>query len=113
MVKSEKKEAHLQHLAQTFAILLRLNMKLNLKKCNFEVESRKFLSHMVIQRGIEANPSKIKANMDMGTLRSVKEVQRLTLCLTALNRFIYQMGDKCKPLFDTLKKGKFQWIDES
>lgn len=83
IVKSERREDHLSHLTQTFAILRRFNMRLNLKKCNFGVESRKFLEHMVSKWGIEANPSKIKAILYMGSSRSVKEVQRLTGCLAA------------------------------
>lgn len=72
-------------------------MKLNLKKCNFNVEFGMFLGHMVSQREIEANLTKIKVVLDMSAPRSIKEVQRLTRRLAALNRFISRMGDKCKP----------------
>lgn len=104
VVKSLKRE---NHLAQTIAILLKFNMRINPKKCNFGVQSGKFLSNMVSRRGIEANPSKIKAILDMGTPRNIKEVPKLTSYLAALNRFISRMGDKCKSMFDTLRKGKF------
>lgn len=76
-------------------------MKLNPKKFNFLVEYGKFHSHMVSKRGIEVNPSKIKAILDMNNPRSVREVQRLTGYLTVLNKFISRMGDKYVPLFDT------------
>lgn len=49
----------------------------------------------------------------MGTPRDIKEVQKLTMCLAALHGFISQMGDKCKPLFDNLKKENFQWSNDS
>ncbi|KAL5564753.1 hypothetical protein UlMin_027917 [Ulmus minor] len=53
-------------------------MKLNLAKCAFGVTSGKFLGFMVNHRGIEANPVKIQALLDMESPRKVKEVQSLT-----------------------------------
>ena len=49
-------------------------MKLNPAKCVFEVSSGKFLDFMVSQRGIKANPEKVKAILDMTSPRTVKEV---------------------------------------
>ena len=66
---------------------------------------------MVSQRGIEANPEKVKAILDMMSPRSVKEVQRLTGRIVALNRFVSRATDKCLPFFKTLKQA-FQWTDE-
>ena len=52
-------------------------MKLNLVKFAFGVSSGKFLGFMVSQRGIEANPKKVKAIMDVTSPKTMKEVQRL------------------------------------
>ena len=64
----------------------------------------KFLSFMVSQQGIEENIEKVKAILDMTSPRTVKEVQRLTGKITALNRFISKAIDKCLPFFKTLKQ---------
>ena len=40
-------------------------MKLNPTKCAFGASARKFLGFIVNSRGIEANPDKIKAMLDM------------------------------------------------
>lgn len=53
-------------------------MKLNSLKCAFGVSSNKFLGFMVSSRGIEANPEKIKALIEMEPLKKPKEVQKLT-----------------------------------
>ena len=45
------------------------------------------MGFMVSQRGIEANPKKIKAIMEVKSLKIVKEVQSLTGKVVALNRF--------------------------
>ena len=87
-------------------------MRLNSAKCVFGVLLGKFLGFMVSQRGIEANLEKVKAILDMTSPRSVKEVQKLTGRIAALNRFVSRATDKCLPFFKTLKQA-FQWTDES
>ena len=86
-------------------------MKLNPKKCAFGVSSRKFLGFMVSQRGIEANPDKIQAILDMKPPKNIKEVQSLTGRIVALNRFVSKATDKCLPFFEILRKA-FEWTDQ-
>ena len=86
-------------------------MKLNSGKCAFEVTTGKFLGFMVSQRGIEANPDKIRAKIEMKPPRNVKEVQSLNGKVAALNRFVLRATDKCLPFFRTLKKS-FEWTDK-
>ena len=62
-------------------------------------------------RGIEANPDKIQAILDMKPLQNVKEVQSLTERVAALNRFVSKTTDKCLPFFRVLKKA-FEWMDD-
>uniref|UniRef100_A0A2N9H5N8 Uncharacterized protein n=1 Tax=Fagus sylvatica TaxID=28930 RepID=A0A2N9H5N8_FAGSY len=88
-VKSKKDEDHLIDLKETFQTLRRYNMKLNLAKCVFGVSSRKFLGFMVSQRGIEANPDKIKAIIDMSPPKTVKEA--------------FQWTEECQKAFEELK----------
>ena len=65
LAKSLDKGKHLDDLEETFDTLKQYNMKLNPSKCAFGVSSRKFLGFMVLNRGIEANPDKIQAILDM------------------------------------------------
>ena len=55
----------MKDLEETFDTLRSYNMKLNPSKCAFGVTAGKFLGFMVSQRGIEANPDKIKAIVEM------------------------------------------------
>ena len=68
--------------------LQRFNIKLNPKKCVFGVLKGKLLGYIVSERGIEANPEKITAISNMGPIRNIKGIQRLTSCLATLSRFI-------------------------
>ena len=83
-------------------------MKLNPAKCAFGVSVGKFLGFIVNNRGIEANPDKIKAVLDMPPPSSIKEVQCLTGRIAALSRFVSRASDKCQPFIQVLKKA-FQW----
>ena len=72
------------------------------------------LGYIVSERGIEANPKKIAAISNMGPIRNVKGVQRLTGCLAALSRFISWLGERGMPLYKLLKKmDAFVWTQEA
>ena len=111
LVKSTTAGLHITHLSETFQILRNYNMKLNPAKCAFGVSAGKFLGFIVNHRGIEANPDKIKALLDMPSPSGIKEVQRLTGRIAALSRFVSRASDKCQPFFQVLKKA-FQWDEK-
>ena len=108
LVKSTTADLHIAHLSEAFQILRNYNMKLNPAKRAFGVSAGKFLGFIVNHRGIEANPNKIKAVLDMPSPSGIKEVQRLTGRIAALSRFVSRVSDKCQPFFQVLKKA-FQW----
>ena len=111
LVKSLRKDDHLDDFRETFDILRLYNMKLNPYKYAFEVTTGKFLGFMVSQRGIEINVEKIWAIMELELPKTIKEVQSLNNKITALNRFVSKAKDKCLPFFHTLRKS-FKWMDE-
>ena len=104
LVKSRREEDHLEDLRETFDTFRSYNMKLNPGKYAFGVTAGKFLGFIMSQRGIEANPDKIQAIMEMTPPRNVKEVQSLNGKVATLNRFVSRATEKCLPFFRTLKK---------
>jgi hypothetical protein len=71
------------------------------------------LGFIVSNRGIEANPVKILAITDMWAPAIIKDVQKLTGCMAALNRFSSWLGERGLPFFKLLKlQDKFQWMEE-
>ena len=114
LVNSKTSTDNVVHLSDTFTILRKYRMKLNLLKCAFGVASRKFLSFMVNHRGIEGNQEKIQALIDMQSPTKTKEIQSLTERVAALSRFILKVTDKCLPFFDSLKGSKgFCWMSNA
>uniref|UniRef100_UPI00200C0FF9 hypothetical protein n=1 Tax=Escherichia coli TaxID=562 RepID=UPI00200C0FF9 len=91
-------------LKETFHQLRTFRIRLNPEKCIFGVTSGKFLGYMVSERGIEANPEKIKALLEFRTPATIKDVQRLTGRITSLSRFISRYGDWCRAFFKVLTK---------
>ncbi|XP_057418949.1 uncharacterized protein LOC130713175 [Lotus japonicus] len=113
IVKSTKSEDHGGDLKEAFAQLRKYQMKLNPEKCSFGIQGGKFLGFMITTRGIEINPDKSKAILEMKSPTNVKEVQRLTGRMVALSRFLPMAGDKAAPFFTCLRKNsKFQWTEE-
>ena len=104
LVKSVRENDHLSDLRETFDTLRSYNMKLNPSKCVFGVTAGKFLGFMVSQRGIEVNPEKMRAIMELEPPKTVKAVQSLNGKVAALNKFVSKATDKCLPFFRVLKK---------
>ncbi|KAL0444487.1 UNVERIFIED_CONTAM: Retrovirus-related Pol polyprotein from transposon [Sesamum latifolium] len=110
LVKSKKIADHVKDLEETLSVLRKYNLKLNPAKCAFGVQGSRFLGFMVTQRGIETNPLKIKAIIDMKAPTCLNEAQRLTGRIAALSRFISKSAEKSLPFFKTLRKAKtFEW----
>ncbi|KAL0386270.1 UNVERIFIED_CONTAM: hypothetical protein Sradi_3021300 [Sesamum radiatum] len=110
LFKSKKAKEHVKDLEETFSVLRKYRLELNPAKCAFGVQGGRFLGFMVTQRGIEANPLKIKAIIDMKAPTLLNEAQRLTGRIAALSRFISMFAEKSLPFFKILKKAKtFEW----
>jgi hypothetical protein len=86
----------------------------NPNKCIFGVLSGKLLDFIINHRGVEANPEKISAITKMKAPTCIKDVQKLTGCMVALNRSISKLGERWLPFFKLLKhQEKFVWTPEA
>jgi hypothetical protein len=108
VVKTRNFDMLITDLEETFASLREYYWKLNPNNCVFGVPSGKLLGFIISHRGIEANLEKISA------ITSIKDVQKLTGCMAALNRFISKLGERGLPFFKVLKhQEKFVWTPEA
>ncbi|WCJ18433.1 Transposon Tf2-6 polyprotein [Euphorbia peplus] len=104
VAKSRENEDHVEVLRKVFQRLRKYNIRLNLAKCAFGVTAGKLLGFIVSRRGIEADPSKIKAIREMQPPKTEKEVRGFLGRLNFIARFIAQMTTKCEPIFKLLRK---------
>jgi hypothetical protein len=113
VVKTRNSDTLIADLEETFASLRDFQWKLNPNKCVFDVPYGKLLSFIISHRGIEANAEKISAITNMKAPTGIKDVQKLTGCMAALNRFISRLGEWGLPFFKLLKhQEKFVWTPE-
>jgi hypothetical protein len=114
VVKTRNSNTLITDLEETFASLREYRWKLNSNKCVFGVPSGKLLGFIISHHGIEANPEKISAITSMKAPTCIKDVQKLTRCMTALNRFISKLGERGLHFFKLLKhQEKFTWTPEA
>jgi hypothetical protein len=74
-------------------------MKLNPEKCTFGVPAGQLLGYIISQRGIKANPSKIKAIEALEPPIELKDMQKFAGCLASLSRFVSWLREKTMPLY--------------
>jgi hypothetical protein len=73
----------------------------------------KLLGFIVSHRGIEPNLEKINAITAMDAPKMIKDVQKLTGYMAALNQFISRLGERDLTFFKLLKlHNKFKWTEE-
>jgi hypothetical protein len=112
VVKSVQRRDHISDLVETFANLRAANLRLNPEKCVLGIHKGKVLGCLVSTKGIEANPDKIEALIEIQDPVSVKDVQKLTRRVAALNRFIPRVTERSLPFFQVLRSSKnFQWSE--
>jgi hypothetical protein len=88
VIKTRTHNKFISDLEETFNSLRKFRCTLNPTKCVFGIQQGKLLDFITSHRGIEANSEKITAITDMGALRMIKDVKKLTGYMAALNRFI-------------------------
>jgi hypothetical protein len=78
------------------------------------VPQGKLLGFIVSHHGIKANLENINTIIAMDAPKTIKDVQKLTSCMAALNRFISRLGERGLPFFKLLKHhDKFKWTKEA
>lgn len=85
---------------------------MNPLKCAFGVSSGKFLGFVVRHRGIEIDPEKIKAILEMPPPKSLTQLRSFQGRLAYLRRFISNLSGRCQPFAALNKKdAKYVWDD--
>jgi hypothetical protein len=104
VVKTRKASDLLTDLEATFKCLKAKGIELNPEKCVFGVPRGMLMGFIVSEQGIKANPEKIVAITNMGSIKDLKGVQRVMGCIAALSRFISCLGKRGLPLYCLLRK---------
>ena len=112
-MKSKDRGSHTINLRKFFERIKEYKLRLNPHKCTFGVTAEKLLGFLVSDRGIEVDPSKIKAILEMPPPKSEKEIRGFLGRLQYISRFITKLTSTYEPIFKLLRKNEpHTWNDE-
>jgi hypothetical protein len=79
-------------------------------KCEFWLDTVKFLGHTISSDGISVDPSKVQEVLDWKPPTSVHQIRSFLGLAGYYRRFILNFSRIAKPMTERLKKGvKFSW----
>lgn len=103
-------ETHFSVLEEVFKRLKESGLTLNKDKCQFCRSELKFLGYIINRQGLQVDPSKVSAVVDMPKPKSTKEVRRILGMISWYRRFVPHFSSLVSPLTDlTRKNAKFVW----
>ena len=89
--------------------LTNAGVTLNIDKCTFRVPKIKFLGNVVSADGIEVDPEKVAAVVNLPAPKNVHEVLVFLGMVNQMGKFADHLGDKTKPIRD-LRHRDYQWV---
>lgn len=106
-------ESHLKTLTEVLTRLNNAGLTLREDKCAFGRSELKFLGYVVNRNGLNVDPEKVSAIVNMPTPNNVKEVRRVLGMMSWYRKFIPNFSSLLAPLTRlTKKKVKFEWSTE-
>ena len=109
LVYSASFQDHLQHLEQTFQVLLQNQFVLKLSKCSFAQTQVEYLGHIVSNRGVEPVASKISVIQQWPPPRTTKALRSFLGLAGFYRRFIRGYATIAAPLVKATTSDPLQW----
>jgi hypothetical protein len=110
LIYSKNPEDHAKHLHVILQRLRDYHLYAKFSKCEFWLDTVKFLGHTISGDGISVDPSKVQEVMDWKTPTSVHQIRSFLGLAGYYHRFIPDFSRIAKPMTELLKKGvKFSW----
>uniref|UniRef100_A0A2N9G9A0 RNA-directed DNA polymerase n=1 Tax=Fagus sylvatica TaxID=28930 RepID=A0A2N9G9A0_FAGSY len=102
VVKSKRREDHVEVLRKVFERCRLYKLKMNPLKCAFGVSAGKFLGFLVHNRGIDVDPAKASAIATMKPPTSHKELKSFLGRLSYIRRFIPEAFERIQAIMTKL-----------
>jgi hypothetical protein len=112
-IYSKNEAEHAKHLRIVLQRLRDHKLYAKLSKCEFWLDSVKFLGQTIFKDGISVDPSKVQEVMDWKPPKSVHKIRSFLGLAGYYRRFFLDFSRIAKPMTELLKKGvKFVWSEE-
>jgi hypothetical protein len=113
LIYYKNKAEHVKHLRIVLQRLRDHKLYAKFSKCEFWLDSVKFLGHTISKEGISVDPSNVQEVMDWKPPKSVHQIRSFLGLDGYYRRFISDFSRIAKPMTELLKKGvKFVWSEE-
>ena len=101
---------HLSHIEQILTIFRKAKLVAKLEKCKFGRETVPFLGHIMSAQGIQVEPTKVNAMLQLKAPINVSEVRTVMGMFNYYRTFFPKFSDTAYPITHLLKKSvKFIW----
>jgi hypothetical protein len=112
LIYSENEKEHSKHLQIVLQHLQDHKLYVKFSKCEFWLNSVKFLGHTISKDGISIDPIKVQEVMDWKPPKSVHQIRSFLGLAGYYRQFIPDFCRIAKPMTELLKKGvKFVWSE--
>ena len=98
VVSGGSEEEHDKNQKCALDVIKQSGLKINEEKCAFRQKQIEFLGHITSAEGVQINPEKIKANLNMDRPSDVQELRRLLGMINFLARFLPRLQGVIQPL---------------
>ena len=110
-----RSEADKNHDVNVLALMKRLyerNLKLNPQKVQFKMQKITFMGSVISEAGIQVDPSKVNAIIDMPVPEDRQAVMRFCGMVNYLSSFCPNLSTEIQPLYNLVKEGHpFLWTE--
>jgi len=113
LIYSKTLEEHKEHLWIVLQILKEKRLSAKLSKCEFWLEEVKFLGHVISNKRVLVDPTKVEAVLQWEPPKTVTEIRSFLSLARYYSRFIEGFSKIVMPLTQLTKKGQaFVWTEK-
>src|SRR5438132_1790391 len=113
LVYSKNEEEHAKHLRIVLDRLQEHQLYAKFSKCQFWLKEVSFLDHILSEKGVAVDPSKVQEVLEWKSRTSVTEIRSFLGLAGYYRRFIQDFSKIAKPMTKLLQKeAKFNWTSD-
>ncbi|GJT79274.1 putative nucleotidyltransferase, ribonuclease H [Tanacetum coccineum] len=113
LIYSRNEKEHEEHLKTILELLKKEELYAKFSKCEFWINTVKFLGHVIDSSGIHVDPAKIEAVKNRASPTTPSEIRQFLGLTGYYRRFIEGFSKIAKPMTElTQKNQKFDWGEE-